>query len=134
MNLLNPFPQLLTYSFFAPTLLRVAVACVLAYLAYRHYQQRDEIGKTNFPIVGRGMWVAWAAVIVEAGVALALFFGYHTQINAIVVALIALKHVVWGDKYPKFLMLDRTAALLLLVIAISLLMTGAGAQAFDLPL
>lgn len=132
--MLNPFPQLLVYGFFAPTLLRVAAALIFAYLAYKHYQNRDEIGSTHFPVVGQGMWLAWFSIIVEVALAAAIFFGYYTQYAAIVGALGALKHIVWGGKYPGFFMLSRSAAFLLLVIMLSLLVSGAGAFAFDLPL
>jgi len=132
--MLNPFPSLLTYSFFAPTLLRVAAALVFAYIAYRHYQNRDAISRVHFPVVGHGMWIPWAAVIVEVITALGLFFGYHTQYMAILGAIIALKHIIWRGHYPAFFWLTRSAAFLLLVICLSLLISGAGALAQDLPL
>ncbi len=130
----NTFPALLTYSFFAPTLLRITAAVVFAYLAYYHYQHKDAVARTRFPIVGEGMWIAWLALAVEAAVAIGLFLGYHTQIFAILGALIAIKAAFWGGKYPTFFVLSRSTALLLLIICISLLVTGAGALAFDLPL
>lgn len=134
MDLLTPFPQFLMFSFFAPTLLRVAAACIFAYLAYRHYQNRQEIAHITFPIVGHGAWIAWFAILVEAGVAIALFFGWYTQIAAILGAIAALKHIVFVGKYQGFFWLTRSAAFLLFVVCFSLLLTGAGALAFDLPL
>jgi uncharacterized membrane protein YphA (DoxX/SURF4 family) len=133
-SILTPFPQLLTYGIFAPTLLRIAVAILFAWLAYKHYQRREQIGNTNFPIFGKGVWIAWLAVIVEAATAAALFFGYYTQYAAIVGILMSLKNAVWAGKYPSFFMLSRSSALLVLVICLSLLVTGAGIFAFDLPL
>ena len=130
----NTFPQLLTYGFFAPTLLRIAAAVVFAYLAYYHYQHKDAVAHTRFPVVGEGAWIAWLAMAVEAIVALGLLVGYHTQIAAILGALIALKAAFWSGKYPTFFVLSRGTAFLLLVICLSLLVTGAGALAFDLPL
>ncbi len=132
--MLNPFPELLVYQLLAPTMLRIAVALVFAYLAYRHYQNRDKIAKTRFPVVGQGTWIVWVAIVVEAVTALALFFGYNTQYAAIVGILMALKQIVWRGKFPNFFWLARSAAFLLLVICISLLLMGAGAFAFDLPL
>jgi uncharacterized membrane protein YphA (DoxX/SURF4 family) len=132
--MLTPFPSLLIFSFTAPTLLRIAAALVFAYLAYRHYQNRAHIAHISFPIVGRGEWVAWFAIIIEAGVALGLFFGYYTQYAALLGAIGALKQIIWRGKYPGFFWLTRSAAFLLLVICLSLLLTGAGAFAYDLPL
>ena len=127
----NTFPQLLDYSFYAPTILRVAAALVFAYLAYQHYSHLKEISHVHFPVVGQGVWIGWAMVIVETVVALGLFLGYHTQINAIIGAIVALKHVVWGARYPHIFMLSKSSAFLLLMICLSLLLSSAGRIAFD---
>ena len=132
--MLNPFPSLFFLSFFAPTILRVAAACVMAYIAYTHILNREAIAKTHFPLIGAGAWVAWVSIIVEILVGASLFFGYGTQYAAILLALIALKYMVWAGKYPKYFIYSRSTAFLLLVIALSLLLTGAGAMAMDLPL
>jgi uncharacterized membrane protein YphA (DoxX/SURF4 family) len=133
--MLNPFPQLLSLSFFAPTLLRITVACVFFYIAYVHAQRREEIGKTHFVIVGAmGTWVAWVMAVLEAAVGVGLFFGYWTQIAALVGLLLCLKGFVWTKKYPRVFFLCRIEYILLFVICLSLLITGAGAFAFDLPL
>ncbi len=134
MELLNPFPQLLTYSFSAPTLLRVMGACMFAYLAYTHYQRRGSVGMRRFPVLGDAPWVIWVAVGIETATALGLFFGYYTQYAAIAGAIVALKNIVWRGAYPGFFILPRSTALLLLAITLSLLLTGAGAFAFDIPL
>lgn len=132
--MLNTFPQLLTYSFFGPTLLRVAAAVVFAYLAYRHWERRNEIAHVSFPIVGRGMWIVWLAVIIEALVAGALLFGYYTQIAALIGAIGAAKQWIWRGKYPAYFWLTRSASFLLFIICLSLLLTGAGKIAFDVHL
>ncbi len=132
--MLNTFPQLLVLGFFAPTLLRIAAACVFAMLAYKHWHNVEHIAQTRFPLVGSGAWIPWVAVIVEGIVALCLLLGYHTQISAIVGLLAALKYAFWAGKYPSYFVLSRTAALLLAVVCLSLMLSGAGALAFDLPL
>jgi uncharacterized membrane protein YphA (DoxX/SURF4 family) len=134
MHPLNPFPELLTYRILIPTLLRVAAAIIFAYLAYRHYERREAISRVVFPIIGRGMWISWLAIIVEIVVAAALFFGYYTQIAAIIGGIGALKQWVWRGKFPAFFWLTRSASFLLLIICLALLIGGAGAFAFDLPL
>ena len=132
--MLNSFPNLLTYGFFAPTLLRVAAALVFAYLAYTHFKNKDQIAQTGFPIIGKGEWIAWLAVLIEGAAALGLFLGYYTQISAIVGAAVAIKSSFWSGKYPDFFILSRSTSFLLLIICLSLLVTGAGKLAFDLPL
>lgn len=132
--MLNPFPGLLVYGFFAPTLLRLAVAVVFAWAAWSQWSHRKELGHVRFPLVGGGAWVVWLTLLVEILAALGLFFGYYTQWAAILGALLALKYAVWDHRYPKFFPLSRAAALLILVICLSLLLSGAGALAYDLPL
>jgi len=133
-TVLTPFPELLTFGILAPTLLRVAAALVFVYLAYHHYKDRNDRAARAFPILGDAMWVVWAAVVIEVATAAGLFFGYYTQYAALVGAAIALKQLVWSGSYQRFFILPRSTAILLLVIALSLLVTGAGAFAFDLPL
>ncbi len=130
----NPFPDLLMYGFFAPTLLRFAAATIFAYLAYRHFEHRGKASRIVFPIVGRGVWIVWFAILAELAVAAALFAGFYTQIAALVGAIIALKHIVWRGKYPGFFWITRSAAFVLLTVCLSLILSGAGALAFDLPL
>lgn len=122
------------YQIIGPTLLRVAAAIIFAYLAYQHYKNRDNRAARQFPIVGDNIWIVWVAVGVEAAVAAGLLLGYYTQYAAILGAAVALKNLVWGGLYPRFFLLSRSTAFLLLVISLSLLLTGAGAFAFDLPL
>ncbi len=132
--MLNPFPNLLFLSYFAPTLLRLAAALVIAFVAYTHIKNRGALSNTKFPIVGKGAWIVWASIVVEAAVAAGLLFGYGTQLAALLGAVLGLKYSAWAGRYPQFFVLSRIASLLLLVICLSLLVTGAGAFAMDLPL
>lgn len=132
--MLSDFPQLLVYGFFAPTLLRVAAAAVFFYLAYYHFTHKEQIAHTRFPVVGEGVWIAWFAIAVELAVAVALLLGWHTQTAALLGAIVALKQAVWHWAYPHLFILPRSAAFLLLAVTLSLILTGAGALAQDLPL
>lgn len=132
--MLNPFPSLLIYSFFAPTLLRVAAALIFAWIAYAQYKRRGELGRIHFPVVGSGAWIVWVSIVVTALVALGLLLGYSTQWAALVGALIGMKGTVWAKRYPRFFPLCRFEYFLLMVVCLSLLLSGAGALAFDLPL
>ncbi len=132
--MINTFPQLLVFGFFAPTVLRLVAAGVLLYAAHYHFTHREHIARTRFPIVGAGAWIVWVALTAEALVGLGLLFGYYTQIAALVGVIIALKQLVWGGRYPSFFFFPRSTSILLLIIMLSLLLTGAGAVALDLPL
>ena len=130
----NPFPELLVYGIFAPTLLRVAVALALAWAITAQCRSRRELSHQRFPVVGHGAWIMWTMLIVETVSLLGLLFGYYTQWAALLGALIALKSAVWSSRYPKFFPLSRVSSLLILVICLSLLLSGAGQFAYDLPL
>lgn len=126
--MLNPFPQLLVYGFYAPTLLRAAVALALFYLAYKQWRRRGEIAKVRskaFPTV---------SIIFNVIIGLGLFFGYYTQLAAIL-AIAGFIFGLWMNRrYPHIVIFPGLTIKLLVVMCVSLLLTGAGALAMDLPL
>lgn len=131
--MLNPFPDLLMFGFFAPTLLRVGVAVVFATVAWKQISRREEIAQLELPIIGKQTWWTWMSAIVHLLLALSLLAGYYTQIAAMMGALLGLKHWFWSTRFPAMFTLGRTG-LLVMLICVSLIISGAGALAFDLPL
>lgn len=131
--MLNPIPELLTYSFFAPTLLRVVVAGILAYELYSQFQNREEISQLRYPLL-RGPAVFWTAAALGVVIIIALLLGYFTQYAAIAAAVLSFWGIVQLKRDRGLFCLSRTTYVLLLAICISLLATGAGALALDLPL
>lgn len=134
--MLNPFPELLYLSFFAPTLLRVAAAICIGYTAYYIFKRRDAATEVDLPIIGKpAMFLVWFVVGVNMLVAIALFFGYGTQIAAIVGGLIALKYGFFLPKrIQNIVPLSRGGYLLVFIICMSLLISGAGQLAMDIRL
>ena len=132
--MLSVFPELLFLSPLAPTLLRLASGVILLLLAWSHFERRNELGREQYIVVGSGVWLPLITALVEFGIALCLIAGAYTQVAAILGATLALKQFVWHARYPRFFSLSRTSSTLLFVICISLIFTGAGAFAFDLPL
>jgi uncharacterized membrane protein YphA (DoxX/SURF4 family) len=133
--MLNPFPDFLMYGFFAPTLLRIAAAMALFYIAYSIMTNRDKLAELKVPIIGHYRpWMAIISGAVTTLVALSLFVGYLTQIGAILGAVIGLKQAIFAKRYASATPLSRGANLLLMAICLSLLVSGAGALAQDLPL
>lgn len=132
--MLNPFPDLLILGFFAPTIVRVAAAAVFLYAGYLHWQQRDAIAGISFPIIGRGAWIVWFSIVFHIVVGAMLFFGYYTQIAAILGAIGAFKGLLFAGSYKEVFAYSRLTYVLLIAICLSLLLSGAGAFAFDLPL
>lgn len=126
--MLNTFPQLLTYGFFAPTILRLTVAIVLLYLAYQQWRMRVEIAKVRtfvFPTL---------SIIFNALVGAGLFLGYCTQIAALL-AIAGFGIGIWlNRRYPHIVIVPTSTVVILIVACISFLLTGAGAFAMDIPL
>ncbi|MCX6819899.1 MAG: hypothetical protein NT019_01255 [Candidatus Adlerbacteria bacterium] len=133
--MLNPFPQLLFLGFFVPTLLRLAVAIALGYSAYQILKHRDVISNMSLPILGKPhVALVWVSTSATALVAAALLFGYGTQYAAVLGAVISLKYSFIPSRLHALSPLSRSAYLLMFVISLSLLISGAGAFAMDLPL
>ncbi len=134
--MLNPFPELLNYALLAPFLLRVVVGFIfidLGILKFKTEKQRWITSFETLHLYPADLLVPFYAVLQIAG-GLMLLFGAWTQIAALafVVFTFAELYVEW--KAREVLKRDMVFYLLLFVISFSLLLTGAGAFALDLPL
>ena len=114
--MLSLFPELLFLAPLAAFVIRVAAGLMIARIAYRHVFTPT----TAMRILG----------IVEGVVAILLIAGAYTQPAALVAALI----IAITLFLPTYRTLPRSTLALLLVMTLSLLVTGAGPFAFDLPL
>ena len=114
--MLTLLPQILWLAPFSALVLRIALAVVLGVSAWRHL---------SFPRLSARLLSA-VEIILAAG----LLLGIWTQAVAIVVALLCLASLLVRTlrAFP------RSTVLLACVIALSIIVTGAGAFAFDLPL
>lgn len=114
--MLSLFPELLFLSPAAAFLIRVAVGLSLAYLSYWHIARRDSYS------IGLG--------VIEAAFTLMLITGFYTQAAALasLVLMLALTFM------PSLRELPRSTIVLLTVMCMTLLLTGPGPFAFDLPL
>jgi uncharacterized membrane protein YphA (DoxX/SURF4 family) len=134
--MLNPFPDLLTYSMFAPFLLRVIAGLIFI-----------NIGSLAFRSERRHWLISFAALkipkpkialkifgILEIALGAMLVAGFYTQVAALVLAISTLAEALTEYRDPGILKRNFTFYLVVLVILLSLLLTGAGSFAFDLPL
>ena len=132
---LSLLPQLFFLSPLAATILRIAAAFAFFYIAQRVRAMRGEIMAAQLPLVGHASgWMIWISSVVTFLTGLALLAGYYTQAVAILGALIALKHLGGTYWFPFIMPLSRGTYALLFIICISLIVTGAGAFALDMPL
>ena len=109
-------PQILFLGTFAATLIRTATSVMFASSAWRNVSKTD--------IVVRGF------ALLECAVAAALFVGAWTQAVAIVAAAMLAVSLFT----PKFRVWPLSTIALMLVMTLSLIVTGPGPFAFDFPL
>lgn len=126
------------FSYFAPTILRVTLALLFFYLAARTWQRARHLGNVRLPLIGAHAWLPYLAGAVEAVVAVMFLVGWYTQLAALLSILGMIKYAAyehWSPEVQKeYIPFSPTVAFLVAMISISLLFSGAGAFAFDIPL
>lgn len=115
--MLSLFPEILFLAPLSALVIRASVATLFALATYTHVR-----GATVF---------IYSMAALEAIATLSLAFGYYAQAGALLAALIAVVWAILGRPLRPF---PLTTTLLLVVMSLSILVTGPGAFAFDLPL
>ncbi len=134
--MLNTFPSLLTYSWYAPLILRIILGIIVIDIGVLKFkgERMDWIATFSaYKIRPAHIWVAvFGALEVIGGIL--LLIGFYTQIAALL--FVILSAIEFYIEYTEGNVLKRDLAFYALVfgIALSLLLTGAGALARDLPL
>ena len=133
--MLNPFPELLVYGILAPFIIRLALGFALLYLSVEHYRNKRQIAELLRPLMGRlagGAGPAMAVFEIAAGVA--LIAGAWTQIAALCACVLTLKPLFLRSNLRGIAPYSHSTYAILFMMALSLLLSGAGAFAFDIPL
>lgn len=134
--MLNPFPDLLTYSLLAPLLLRLVVGFIfvdLGLLKLRGEKQRWIAVFETLHLKPADFFVPLYAFLQIIGGVL-LIIGLWTQVAALMFVIFTGTELYIEWKAKEVLKRDLVFYLLLFIISLSLLFTGAGAFAFDIPL
>lgn len=118
--MLSLFPSLLTYSGFAPFLLRLILGSVFAFWGYEKVRSKDN--KTRL------------IAIFKFIIAIMLILGYMTQLAALLASIILGVYIAYKIINKSFLNNGINYYLVLFVISLSILISGSGFMAFDLPL
>ena len=135
--MLSVFPDLLFLDPLAPFFLRVTVGIIFLLMGYNHLTRERREGLASdlrLKWGATGTFFIWYLGIFEVITGLFLIIGFLTQIAAIVGGVITLKLLYGRKKYPKIAPQGSSFYIILFVICLSLLLTGAGAFAIDLPL
>ncbi|MBU1046705.1 hypothetical protein KKH36_02925 [Patescibacteria group bacterium] len=122
--MLNTFPDLLTFAFMAPLILRVVAGSYFikqAWIELIKYKKR----KTNAPRPLR-MLSAIGGIL--------LILGFLTQVTSLFLILIVIFNLIDRIRMKKLEENKLNIYILLLGILLSLLLSGAGFLAIDMPL
>jgi len=129
------FPEILFLEPAGIALLRLTAGIFLIYIGYSVWLDRRAIAGERFPIIGHmPEWLSAIAAAAQVAIGTLLVVGAWTQLMAILGAIVALKCFFLGKKYGGIVPIARSASILLFVILLALVVMGAGAFAFDLPL
>jgi len=132
--MLSLFPQILFLAPFSATLLRISAGLVFLYLAYFHISNRRKAAEELSALIGGASVVIYIYSLIELALALALILGAWTQAAGLVGFVIAVKMLLIRRSLKELRPLGALSYALLAVICLSLVVTGAGIFAFDLPL
>lgn len=134
--MLNTFPDLLTYSLLAPFILRVVIGLIfidLGVILFKGEKARWLTSLSILRIPKPEMAVKILGVVEVIGGAM-LILGFYTQMTALILALFTFAETYIEYKEPTILKRNLVFYVIVLAILISLLFSGAGAFAIDLPL
>lgn len=120
--MLSLFPSLLSWNQLSPFLIRLCLGFTLIYLRYKTFRKSNVDSKEK------------AISIIESLSAVLILIGLWTQLAAIIIAVDMLIRLFFKAKSRALLTDGVNYYLILLVMAISLALTGAGFFAFDMPL
>lgn len=129
------FPEILFLAPFSATLIRLAVGIAFIGIAWRMNADAHEMARIRLPIIGQPstslMYLAGGIIGI---VGLALVVGIYTQLMALFGVGITLVRLALGRRYDAVCPLVYSTQAFLLIMCLSLLVTGPGPIAFDLPL
>jgi uncharacterized membrane protein YphA (DoxX/SURF4 family) len=131
----NVFPDLLSFALIAPFILRIVVGLIFVNLSSLKLN-KERAGWINsfnlLKIKPAGFFTGLLGIIESVGGFL-LIIGAYTQVTALVLGVISLCEMLIEYKEDSILKRDFVFYFLLTAICASLLLTGAGLFAIDIP-
>ena len=134
--MLNPFPFLLDYHLYGPTLLRVVLGVYVVFLGSSKLPKSRPELVTFFESLGLrpASYYLYPLALGEIIAGLCLVMGLMTQIASGVIAVVSLVSLIITAKKPAAKLRPAPEYVFVLVIALALMIMGAGRFAFDWPL
>jgi len=134
--MLNPFPELLTYSLLAPFILRITIGFLLVNLGYLKLSKEKSRWEATFEAFQVKQKVVATKILgfIEVIGGLSLIAGFYTQVAAIAFVILSGIEVFIEYREETLLKRDIVFYVLMFMIALSLVFSGAGFFAVDIPL
>ncbi len=134
--MLNTFPDLLTYGILSPLILRVVLGFIAINLGVLKLgkEKKDWIELFETIHFHPSIFFVGLMSLVEIAGGILMLIGAYVQITAIVFAIIFFIEAILEYREPNLEDRNLTFYILCLAISLSLIFSGAGAYAFDLPL
>ena len=134
--MLNPFPILLSFALLAPFILRVVAGIVFINLGFLKITRERK--RWTLLLEFLGFKPSQKVIVVLGGIEMVggffILAGAFTQITALIFSVILLIEVFVEYKEESILSRNIVFYLLMFAITLSLIFSGAGFFAFDLPL
>ena len=134
--MLNPFPELLMYSLLGPFILRVLLGLIFIDLGLLKFRSEKERWLASFETLGlrpTDLFLPLYALLQIVG-GLLLLIGLWTQVAALAFVIFTSIELYIEWKAREILKRDMVFYILIFTVSLSLLLTGAGAYAIDIPL
>jgi len=134
--MLNVFPDLLSYSLFAPIILRLVLGGFLLFTGVKIIFSEKTLWIDAFEKfhLHPGTFFATALGILESASGALILIGLYTQVGALVSTVLIVLLMVFKKKFDIPKHRDIVTYLPLLAIALFLIIFGAGKFALDFPL
>lgn len=127
--MLNPFPELLAFGLLAPFIIRICLGVMFIRHGYfKLFKNHDEPASKT----AKNLTITIGSIEVIGGITLLL--GFLTQISALILATLVFVVTIFKKRSGETTRRDLGFAAFVFLILISLLFSGAGFFAFDIPL
>lgn len=134
--MLSPFPILLSFGIIAPFLIRILLGILYVRYGWFKIKKGRNVKAAFFEQMGlrpgTAFTLTFGAIEIVGG--FMLIAGFYAQVAAIILSIIMLGALAAKFRKPSALSADMDFYLVLFVATLSLVFSGAGAFAFDLPL
>lgn len=134
--ILNTFPGLLNFSILSPFILRLVLGLIVLNLGVLKLNSEKRNWEKLFETIrlNPSHYLVKSLAFVEIAGGLMFLLGSYTQLTAIIFSILFFCEAVLEYREDSLEKRNLTFYILLFAIALSLIFTGAGAFAFDLPL